>query len=625
MVTVNPTSYVPGDGNISSLVNPAHTFQKDGVYLVTLISENECGTDSTSLEVEIKTPPIAAFSSLQNEVCAPSEIEFMNNSSENASSWLWTFEGGTPATSTDKNPKILYEVSGVYDVELIAFSEGGSDTIRQIEMIQILGSPTADFNFVIGGVTANFSNSSINGDTYSWDFGDGETSTLQNPNHSFSHDGEYNVRLIVTNECGNDTLNRIVAITAFPNADFSPFETNGCAPFSVSFEDESMDNVTSWTWSFPGGVPTTSSLQNPMVTYSTPGIYSVQLEVANEFGTDMIIKEAIIEVIEGPTALFDYSSNGRVVNFENLSNASVEFLWDFGDGQTSSMENPTHNYSAFGAYEVMLIAISECGSDTSVMNIEVIQNTPIINIAQSISEGCAPLTINFTDQSTNNPTSWLWKFEGGNPATSTEKNPFVVYEQRGTYGVTVEVTNEFGTSKLELDNIVSVEDTPISNFDFTLEGATVEFDNKTEFAETYLWDFGDGKQSVEISPTHEYDSSGEYQVSLITSNECGSDTTMKTIQISSTSVEELLGLELLNIYPNPNDGHFVIEIEASPAKILNLDVTNILGQKISQKQLNFLDGKEDILMKLEANPGVYFITIRILDTYLIRRIVVAEE
>lgn len=134
--------------------------------------------------------------------CAPATIQFFD-SSDTTFLWNWTFEGGTPATSTAQNPVVTYATPGVYDVTLTAITQTASTfTVERPNYIAISGPPTADFSSVLNGNSASFTNNSSNATSYQWDFGDGGTSTDANPTHVFAAPGQYEVTLEATNACG---------------------------------------------------------------------------------------------------------------------------------------------------------------------------------------------------------------------------------------------------------------------------------------------------------------------------------------------------------------------------------------------------------------------------------------
>ncbi len=160
----------------------------------------------------VETPPIASFTATPTAGCAPLTVQFTNTSSSNPATFNWQFPGAIPASSTDQNPTVIYNIPGVYTVILTALNAAGSSTATQMDFITVDVGPSASFIPVVSGLTAAFSNTSSNGTSYSWDFGDGSGSTELNPSHTYTDDGSYVVVLTATNICGTSTMQQIVII-----------------------------------------------------------------------------------------------------------------------------------------------------------------------------------------------------------------------------------------------------------------------------------------------------------------------------------------------------------------------------------------------------------------------------
>ena len=519
-----------GDGNGSTEVNPSHTYDSGGSYLVELTAINDCGELIVTELIEFETAPSAGIGADTLTGCAPLTVNFLDNSSPNVDSWDWSFPGGNPDSSTEQNPTVVYENTGIYDVTLIVSNSIGSDTITELQYISINDVPVAGFTSSANDATVDFTNTSTNATTYSWDFGDGNDSTEENPSHTYDEDGTYTVILTATNECGSVTTEETVVIVTPPTAGFSADVTSGCADLTVEFSDESTANATSWLWTFDGGSPGSSTEQNPTVVYNTAGTYTVTLEVTNSAGSSTVTETDYIVVDDVPVAGFISSTNDATVDFTNTSTNATTYSWDFGDGNDSTEENPSHTYDDDGIYTVILTATNACGSVTTEEEITIV-TPPTAGFSADVTSGCADLTVEFSDESTANATSWLWTFDGGNPGSSTEQNPTVVYNTAGTYTVTLEVTNSAGSSTVTETDYIVVDDVPVAGFSSSANDATVDFTNTSTNATTYSWDFGDGNDSTEENPSHTYDDDGTYTVILTATNACGSVTTEEEITI----------------------------------------------------------------------------------------------
>jgi len=533
-LSTNGTSYDWdfGDGGTSTLANPIHVYAEDGIYTVSLTVTNECGSDTYTQIIEIITPPTSFFSSDVVEGCEPFEVEFINLSSENAEFYEWSFPGGSPASSTAFEPTILYEIPGTYNVSLTVFNEAGEDIQTITNYITVLPAPNAEFSYTTNGLQVNFSSTGSIGDTYLWNFGDGQTSTNPNPVHIYDESGVYQATLTVTNDCGTSTLQQTVTVTGAPQALFSSSTQYGCAPLVVQFTNQSGGNPTSFAWVFEGGSPGTSSQPNPVVTYNAPGLYDVQLTVENPTGDDVLLLSEYIEV-ESPTISgFNFAVNGLQTSFTNQSINSTGSSWNFGDGFTSNETNPVHGYLADGTYTVTLISAGICGPDTSTAQVT-IQTPPQAGFSYQQTGDCVPVIVNFTNESSPNATSFAWSFPGGNPSTSNLENPSVTYNSAGSYDVTLIAYSGNGSDTLEWNEIVTIGSAPESAFLLSTDQTTVTFDNESAGAASYFWLFGDGQTSTETNPVHDYGAFGTYTVSLISTNNCGNDTMVVVIELST--------------------------------------------------------------------------------------------
>lgn len=255
------------------------------------------------------------------------------------------------------------------------------------------------------------------------------------------------------------------------NADFSGTPLSGDQPLTVSFSDGSSGSPTSWKWEFGDG--NSSTEKSPKHTYYT-GKYDVTLIVTNSTGvTDTEKKTSYINVAgaPAPTPVLPVAgfsgapTSGTApltVTFKDESkNAPTSWSWDFGDKTTSSEQNPKHTYNTAGNYIVKLTATNSAGSNTTTKTnyITVTGSSqlqpPVVKFWGSRTSGAAPLTVYFTDNSTNSPTSWSWNFGDNTPAEIT-KNPKHIYTAKGNYTVTLIASNAGGPGTLTRTNYIKV-------------------------------------------------------------------------------------------------------------------------------------------------------------------------
>ncbi|MBK9107453.1 MAG: PKD domain-containing protein [Saprospiraceae bacterium] len=313
-----------------------------------------------------------------------------------------------------------------------------------------------------------------------------------------------------------------------PVPEFSSDVTYGCQPVTVKFKDNSL-NTTTWKWKFPGGVPDTSILQNPVVVYRTPGIYPVTLEAGNHRCEVLITKTDFIEINDIPRADFNWGIQGREVFFINLSERGVDYFWNFGDGEFSDEMNPFHVYYTDSTYEITLRVVNDCGENTIKKTLK-IESIPTAEFEADTAGACAPGNIHFKDMSSPNAKTFQWDFPGGVPSVSTQRNPVVRYDLPGKYDVRLTVYSTRFNSSITKKEYVTIDSVPVAGFTQSVNVGQVSFTHNSRYAKSHLWIFGDNTTSTDSSPVHLY-TEGTYDVIYVAINNCGRDTARTKITI----------------------------------------------------------------------------------------------
>lgn len=282
-----------GDGSTGDL-HPWHTYMKAGTYTVTRTVAGLGGSNTMTRTdyITVKEPaPVPDFEGKPTQGTVPLKVEFTDKSTNEATSWLWNFGDGK--TSTEQHPRKTYTAAGSYTVSLTVTGPGGSATKKLTNYIKVNGpAPKASF---IGTptegkapLTVKFTDKSLNKVTnWLWNFGDGESSTRQNPSHIYTKAGTYSVSLTVEGSGGSSTAdkeNYIVAVDPAPKAEFTGIPNRGKSPLKVNFTDQSTGKVTKWSWSFGDGG--TSRVKDPVHTFRKAGVYAVKLSVSGPGGTN---------------------------------------------------------------------------------------------------------------------------------------------------------------------------------------------------------------------------------------------------------------------------------------------------------------------------------------------------
>lgn len=588
-----------------------YTFMSPGTYSFGMIAKNECGTDTLFSEIFINGIPDAEFFVKLDSGCAPLTLEitspyFVPPFSDQFETKLEIWEGPdlNRLIETIQQPvgTILYETSEEFLVfKLEVPGPFGFGTSVEVVELNIDPAPTANFTFNNDdGLTINFNNLSSNGDSFLWDFGDGNTSTLRNPDHTYVDAADYDVSLIAFNECGSDTTIQNVSVSLAPLAAFDIVIDGECAPIQILLIDQSSGSNKTVTYEFSGPPVVEVGEIDGLYRVQSGGDLSITMIVENDIGSDVLTQT--ISLGTRPQANFSTQKNDLTFNFQDQSSNANQVRWAFGDGSTSQERNPTHQYAAEGQYTVQMIVSNDCGSDTLSRQVTAGEVLSAKFIAIN-SFGCAPHLVQFRDRSTGNVASMEWSFPGGMPATSTEAEPRILYTQVGTYPVTLTVSGPLGTNTTTIEEMIEIVTFPSADFSYEIDGFQVRFTNRSENAEGYRWDFGDGTTSEEENPVHTFSRGGVFSVTLnATIATCGSSVTMN-IPVMLSDAEDVFTSEDLKVYPNPARDRLFIESWLPTVFPLTFELISTHGQLLISRQLS---RPEQI--DLQAFPnGLYYI------------------
>jgi len=424
----------------------------------------QVGTSLGKLNVPVVSPAAPPVADFTMQISALSVL-FTDTSTGTPTAWAWDFGDG--ATTTKQSPLHTYAFAGTFTVSLTVTNASGlTSTKRQFATVEAGDPLLADFTYTVNGLTVLFADASAGTPiSYRWDFGDGKSSTLRNPNHTYARAGTYTVTLTIANAFGvTDGTSQFVTLTLGdpPKADFT-VQTDG---LRALFTDTSTGGPVAWTWDFGDG--TSSSAQSPQHAYAQAGTYNVTLSVSNSGGTSSKSKFVTVSLGDPPKAAFTFQANGlKVVFVDGSTGGPTGWNWDFGDGTTSTQQNPTHTYANAGSYTVVLTATNAAGASQATHLVTVATSTPP---AANFCYQRNKLAVIFTDISTPAATSWAWDFGDCTPTNpscqSAAQNPGHSYAAPGTFAVTLTATNAAGQgsrSKFVTVDNTTVDASPICN------------------------------------------------------------------------------------------------------------------------------------------------------------------
>lgn len=499
------------------------------------VSKFGCKNDSIEYKFYSIPKPVTAFTLSDTLGCGPLTVSF-NNTTPNISLFNYVWNFGNGVTSNTAQPGSITFATNpnytdtTYIVKLHALNT--CDTTTTTKFITVKSKPKAIFtpNKSVGcsPMTVQFSNlSKGNGVSYIWNFGDGSPSvpiaTKASQTHTFitGVQDTFNVKLIAINDCGNDTLNYKIVVS--PNQVHLDFAINGnqaegCKPHTVQFVNASS-GANSFQWNFGDGntLSTTKNIDTVTHTFLQPGTYHVVLLASN--GCSDTTSTELIKVVNSPIANFAFTPNsiciGDTIHFNNLSDTTTSVVWNFKDGFTSVVNNPQHSFSNAGIYNVQLKAIRQYNSglvciDTISKPVTIVSKLSGNFTVTDTLIHCTPFTATLTNLSLPSALT-VWSFTpGGNDTGNIVTHTF---NQNGTYQVKMLAT-ALGGCKYEAEKTIHVQ-APVGNFSydhgFICGNTPVKFSANTQYADSLIWNFGDGNILVTSNVStvyHTYNTSG---------------------------------------------------------------------------------------------------------------------
>jgi len=593
-VTFNASSSTPNGGEIvsywwnfgdgSSPVNKTdpitiHLYSAAGNYAVTLIiTDNEQLSGNTTKILTYGRSPEAIFTFSPSFPIVGETVVFNASGSYdldgNITDYTWDFGDGNITTINASIITHAYMTEGNYTVTLTVIDNDGFDDTAY-NIVRVRNYPTASFTYapkpavVNKTVTFDASSSRANGGVianYTWDFGDGNITTVSTTivTHIYPYEGNYTVTLtVIDSEELTNSQSQTVTVCQPPTASFTYTPVKPIAgdvvTFNASASYDPNGYIVYYTWNFGDGNITT--VDAPVVThvYGVEGYYTANLTVTDNDGYKGTMAKTVW-IRNYPIAVFtldpDYPITGEGVTFDASSSTPrggsiVRYQWDFGDGSPSvNTTNPTitHVYATIGNYTVTLTVTDSEELSGTTSTIVSVRDYPTAAFTYTPKPPTAGLPVNFNG-SLSSPgqggtiTSYEWNFGDGNITTTTMSTIIHVYAKAGNYTVTLTVTDSEALSDSDVKLITAQQAPPVASFvyspDPAVKGGTVTFNASGSYdpdgkIRVYYWKFGDGEIIIEWDPvaTHVYTAAGQYNVTLTVEDlDRNTDTTSKTITV----------------------------------------------------------------------------------------------
>ena len=527
-----------GATNVTNFLVDTHVVSQEDWFAVAATGLNQMrGRRSIAIAKPVDTifgcaaPPIAGIGSSSTFTCINQTVELFDFSANNATAWFWSitpttgtsFVNGT--TDTSQSPVVNFSTAGTYSVSLIASNQYGSDTLVRNNLISIgngLAVPVSE-DFASASLPTNWSIANPD-ERITWDFRNGATPSSANGGMSWINFYSYN------NATGAlDDL-------------FSPvIDLNGVSSPMLYFDVA-------------------------YARYSTTLFDGLRIEISTDCG-----------VTYAPTGYFKENLDLATAGTQTGSFTPTAAQW-----RRDSIDLTPYLGNSI---RLKFVAINGYGNNLYLTNFEIGTSMGMLAAFSLSGSNCVQENLVVTNGSSGNITSYSWDFGAdATPPTATTAGPHTVtYSSPGNKTIQLTLTGPAGT--LNTDQVVTIANEPDATMSFTQQGEQVDFTAIGSNNSSWSWNFGDGNTSTMENPSHSYTSSGSYDVRLITSNACGSDTSFSTVHVFMTSVRELLGLRA-RVYPNPGKDLFNVEVSGLDAGATNrIQLRDLRGRIVFEEQL----------------------------------------
>ncbi|TAL63426.1 MAG: PKD domain-containing protein [Bacteroidetes bacterium] len=573
----NSASWNFGDGNTSTESCTNHSYTTIGTYTVTLnANTTSCGNVVRTKIIKV-TPnafPVANWGSNLNggPACPNQQINF---STGPASSYSWNFGDGGAANI--QQPQHTYTVAGTYTVSLIIQNScGKKDTsVNTVTVSSTVTFPNQSWFYLSAQSSPTCPNSNVGFDapngyvSYEWNFGDGsplQTTTDNYNNHIYGAAlTTYTVSVKITNACNKDTTLyktvQVISNAPFPNQSWFEIRANSPSCPSTEIHFDVPSGYVNYRWNYGDGSPVinTSDYWSNHVYGAALTTYTVSLMITNGCGNDTTLY-TIIQISNNVGFPNDswFTINGsnpsciNDVTFINAPGGYVNYLWHFGDGDSSVTVrgDASHTYTATGTYSVTVKITNGCGRDTTISGAIVIDNTGSfpnwISIDASPASTCPNDLVSFELNTNNGYSSYLWIFGDGDTLLTNGDQVQHSYTATATFNVSCKITNGCGAVATVYTSVSVSSSSPVSPSlgisvvqSPSCPGDDVYFvPTEGQATYTYRWDFGDGGKDTTVGTgsIHAFSSAGTKTVTVVAINGCGSTKTVSITHTVSTTI-----------------------------------------------------------------------------------------
>lgn len=630
------------------------SFTATGIKSIKLLSSIPgCSNEITQSTSNVQAGPVVDFSFIGN--CASEEVQFTTNISEPVTSQTWDFNDGN--TSTDANPVNTFVTAGEYSVSLLATSTNGCNN-SVTKPVVIYSLPVVDFSIPAPplsctGSSTQFANLTANPPdgtitTWLWNFDDAaateNTSSLQDPSHTFANAGSYDVTLTATTEEGcSGTLQKAITIEQSPSATVE--SSVACKSLPVNFTATGTD-LQSYYWEMGTSYYTEA---NPTHTFSVPGDYQILLTVQGNNNCETTYERFIsVPVPLEPDFSVLKNCVDHQTEFTDITLGAdpvAQQEWDFDGLATATGSSVVYSFNSLGSKSITLKVTAESGCSYSINRTIEIAQAPTANFDASPEVGAMPLVVRFTNTSTD-ATQHEWTFGDAAQGTSNEVSPSYTFQDTGEFMTELKASNNEGCESTATKLITVVAPLPdvdirrinvSENPDGSMQ-VIITLENKgNTFLENLPVDVDiSGKVALRevieesIAPAAMYNLVLSYSLTQLSglSFLCASTTLANDLvpEGNQICIELDDKVFLFSPYPNPVKNDLELTWIAPAEETVTFTLVDAFGKTVLSSSLSSTPGLNRTVYDVShLGSGIYILTLKAGSASKTQRIVISRE
>ncbi|TWF45609.1 gliding motility-associated-like protein [Chitinophaga polysaccharea] len=519
--------------NVTNELTPSKTFQNPGVYHVKMMATYGANIITRQVDIQVYNKPVVNFTTVNLSGCAPFMAAFKDQSTPGdgtITDITWDFGDGGGGNGA--NVTHTFTQPATYNVVSVVTNSKGCSSAGGPVAVKVQSAPAPSFTAdktqsCTAPLTVNFFNTTVNNSpdpvTYAWDYGDGSTGTANQ--HNYTKPGRYTVKLTATTNAGCTAPLIKTDYIVIEQVKPSFTASLACAGQTVNFKNTTQPAPDKVTWAFPDG--TTQTTTDAVKQFSTPGDYLVKMQAS--LGTCMEEVQQTLHVnplpqIDPVATPVSACNTPFTTQFNATSSNATSWNWNFGDGTSTTLENPSHIYTKEGTYTISLTATTTLGCSNTVSKRDYISIVkPNLSVYRSTAEGCIPLPVDFyAEIDLPDPIiSYQWNF--GDGSTSTDAKPHHIFTKEGIFFVTLTIKTAGGCTATG-QTVISAGQKPVVDFVATpLKSCAkdpVQFTNlSTPRGTSWNWTFvQDQSTSTDENPNHRFNEIGSHDIILEVNN-----------------------------------------------------------------------------------------------------------